>query len=291
MRLSVVISTRNRCQDLAATLRALAGLAPRPDEILVCLDGCTDHTAEMLRAEFPDVMTLVNPTARGSIPSRDRLLRAAIGELALSLDDDSHPVELGFVAAVAATFARDPRLAVLWFPQRTDEFPASLHQTDFGTDRSTGTYPSSGAVLRRSTYLELPGYAGVFEHAYEEPDYALQCIAAGWRVQYHAGLTIRHHYSILNRNERRTHQFHARNEQWSIWLRCPWPWWPLLSARRLLGQARYAARRGPGWLIREPKWWWRTLRGCGPIWRQRAPVAWRAYRRWLRLLRRPESLS
>ena len=79
--------------------------------------------------------------------------------------------------------------------------------------------------------------------------------------------------------------------QWSIWLRCPWPWWPLLSARRLLGQARYAARRGPGWLIREPKWWWRTLRGCGPIWRQRAPVAWRAYRRWLRLLRRPESLS
>jgi GT2 family glycosyltransferase len=290
-RYAAVIATHNRATELARTIRQLHALAPAPDEILICADGCTDGTAVMVRENFPHVTILENPTRLGSVPSRDRLLRTATGELVLSLDDDSYPIEPDFLQRAAEFFDREPRLAVLWFPQRSEEFPASLELLDFGPDTATATFVSSGAVLRRSAYLALPGYPPLFGHSYEEPDFGLQCISHGFLLRRHTGLTIRHHYSGRNRNEGRTHRLHARNEQWSIWMRCPAPWWPVISARRTLGQFRYACGRGPAWIAREPQWWLAALRGARAAWRKRQPVSWSAYRRWLKLLRRPEPLG
>lgn len=288
MRWSIIATTHNRAAELRRTLERLRTLQPAPDEILVCADGCTDETVPMLRASFPEVRLLENPRRLGSIPSRDRLLRTASGDLVLSLDDDSYPLETGLLAAAGRLFAADARLAVLWFPQRSEEFPASLQQTDFGPDQITASYTSSGAVLRRAAYLQLPGYATIFSHAYEEPDYGLQCVAADWRVRRHTQLTIRHHYSPLNRRESRTHHLHARNELWSILLRCPVSLVPFMIVRRAAGQFLYACRRGPGWVVREPLWWWAALRGVPAALRIRRPVTGAAYRRWLHLLRQPE---
>ena len=287
---TVMITTRNRAPDLARTLAVLRELTPPPDEIIVTLDGCTDGSAELLHTHFPSVRVIEHTPGRGSIVSRDRMLREAQSDLILSLDDDSYPIERDFLARSAVLFAA-PEIAVVTYPQRSDEYPSSLTQDDFGPDLWVGSFTSSGAMLRRTTYLTLRGYAICFGHAYEEPDYALQCIAAGHLVRFHAGLTIRHHYSGLNRNERRTHAQHSRNEQWSILLRCPSPWWPLLAVRRAAGQFAYAGRRGVGWVAREPAWWVATLRGVRSAWAARAPVSWTAYRRWLKLLRAPELVS
>lgn len=291
MTVSVIITTRNRQLDLAATLLALRKLDPPPEEILVCLDGCTDGTAGMLQRDHPAVRILTNPTSLGSIPSRHRLIREARSDLVLSLDDDSHPVQTHFLQTCTALFGEDKKLAVAWFPQRSEEFPESLQRTHFGPDCLTGSYVSSGAMLRRSAYLLLPGYAFIFGHAYEEPDYALQCIAAGWKVRQHTGLTIRHHYSPTNRNEQRIHHLHSRNECWSVLMRCPWPWWPLVALKRAGGQFGYACRRGPRWVLTEPVWWLRALRGAPGAWSRRQPVSWPNYRRWRRLLRRPEPVQ
>ncbi len=291
MTVSVIITTRNRREDLDATLQALRKLDPSPAEILVCLDGCSDGSADMLRRDYPAVRVLMHSIPQGSIPSRHRLIREARSDLVLSLDDDSHPVETHFLQRSTELFEADKKLAVGWFPQRSEEFPESLDRSDFGPDCLTGSYVSSGAMLRRSTYLSLPGYAIHFGHAYEEPDYALQCIAAGWRIRLHTGLVIRHHYSARNRNERRTHQLHSRNECWSVFMRCPWPWWPLVALKRAAGQLGYACRRGPRWVLTEPVWWLKALRGTPAAWSHRQPVSWTNYRRWRQLLRRPEPVQ
>ena len=150
-------------------------------------------------------------------------MRAARGDLVLALDDDSYPEQLDCIARIVPTFEQHPKLAVLHFPQRTDEYPETLAQTDFGPERLTRTFPNSGAVLRRSTYLQLPGFESRFFHAYEEPDYALQCVAAGYDVLFSPIITIRHHYSGQARDEIRIHHRHARNELWSTLMRCPFP--------------------------------------------------------------------
>lgn len=285
MSLAISIATHNRVPDLRRTLDAIRGLCPAPDEIIVCADGCTDDTAEVVRRDYPEVTLLENKVSAGSIGSRDRIMRVAKSDLVLSLDDDSYPVEPDFIAKVEDLFRREKDVAVAYFPQRSDEFPESLTATDFGSQKEIGSFANSGAVFRRSTYLQLQGYPTFFFHAYEEPDYALQVFAAGERVIYFPELTIRHHYSGLQRNEIRTHQRHARNEFWSTLMRCPLPYMPFVAGYRMLSQMRYAMSRGSDWVVREPMWWWQGLKGAPYALKQRRPVPWSSYRNWLRLLR------
>ena len=165
----------------------------------------------------------VNQIGLGSVASRDRMMREARGDLVLALDDDSYPEQLDCIARIVPLFEQRPKLAVLHFPQRTDEYPETLAQTDFGPEHLTRSFANSGAVLRRSTYLQLPGFESRFFHMYEEPDYALQCVAAGYDVLFSPVITIRHHYSGQARDEMRIHHRHARNELWSTLMRCPFP--------------------------------------------------------------------
>src|SRR5690242_14651072 len=266
MTISVMITTKNRAADLHRTLQVLQKLSPSPLEVLITADGCTDDTVEMLKAEMSKtemkhLKVIVNETGRGSVASRDRMMREAKGDLVLALDDDSYPEQLDCLDAISSIFRLRSSLAILHFPQRTDEYPETLTQTDFGPEQPTRSFANSGAVLRRSTYLKLPGFEPKFFHMYEEPDYALQCVGAGYEVIYSPVITIRHHYSGATRSEMRNHHRHSRNEFWGVLMRCPFPQCLGLAAYRIFSQFRYACKRGISWVLREPAWWWQALLG------------------------------
>ena len=282
MRVSVMITTSNRLEELQRTLQMLGKLDPTPDEVLVTADGCTDGTVEFLSA-MPNVKFVVNQTARGSVASRDRMIREARGELVLALDDDSYPEQLDCIARFVPLFEQRSNLAVLHFPQRTDEYPDTVAQMDFGHEKLTRSFANSGAVLHRSTYLELAGFEPRFYHMYEEPDYGLQCLAAGYDVIFSPIVTIRHHYSGQARDEIRIHHRHARNEFWSSLMRCPFPFALGVLGWRAASQFRYACRRGWSWVVREPRWWAQAVAGIPYFIRKRKPVSWEAYKRWLSL--------
>jgi len=282
MRVSVMITTSNRLEELQRTLQMLGKLDPAPDEVLVTADGCTDGTAEFLSA-MPNVKFVVNQPARGSVASRDRMIREARGELVLALDDDSYPEQLDCIARFVPLFEQRSNLAVLHFPQRTDEYPDTVARMDFGHEKFTRSFANSGAVLRRSTYLELAGFEPRFYHMYEEPDYGLQCLAAGYDVVFSPIVTIRHHYSGQARDEIRIHHRHARNEFWSSLMRCPFPFALGVLGWRAASQFRYACRRGWSWVVREPRWWAQAVAGIPYFIRKRKPVSWEAYKRWLSL--------
>ena len=284
MRVSIMITTRNRLDELRRTLQMLGKLDPSPDEILITTDGCADGTAEFVNSALPNVKLIVNQPAIGSVASRDRMMREAKGDLVLALDDDSYPEQSDCIARIVQFFQQRAELAVLHFPQRTDEYPTTLAQTKFGSEEHlTRSFANSGAVLRRSTYLQLPGFEPRFYHMYEEPDYTLQCVAAGYQVLFSPIVTVRHHYSGRARDEIRIHHRHARNEFWSTLMRCPFPFILGMLGWRVVSHFRYASRRGWSWVIREPRWWAQALAGVPDFLRKRKPVSWAAYKRWLRL--------
>lgn len=285
LRAAICITTHNRRVELERTITRIGALSPQPDELLVVADGCTDGTADWLRTTHPRTHIYEHTPGRGSVPSRNVMGRATGCDVFLSLDDDSYPVEDDAIARIRKLFENNPRLAVAEFPQRTDEQPESLTQADFGPARYIGSYANSGAAVRKAAFTALGGYVDEFVHAYEEPDFALRCCAAGWQVRHEPALHIRHHFTALLRNECRTHQRHSRNEAWSALLRCPLPWLPAVLAFRAARQLRYAHRRG--WALREPQWWAACLRGIGPILKKRTPLRWRHYRAWMRLVRAP----
>ena len=283
MTVSVIITTRDRATDLQRTCDVVMRLRPAPIEVLVTADGCTDGTADMVADKFPEIMLIANQTAIGSVASRDRMIRQARGDLVLALDDDSYPEQLDCITRFVPFFEQWPTLAVLHFPQHTDEYPETLAQTNFGSEHLTRSFANSGAVLRRSTYLQTHGFESRFFHMYEEPDYALQCIATGYDVLFAPIITIRHHYSGQARYEIRIHHRHARNEFWSTIMRCPLPFAAGIAGWRVFSQFRYACNRGLSWVIREPSWWWQALSGIPYCVRKRSPVSWKGYKRWLRL--------
>jgi GT2 family glycosyltransferase len=278
-----MITTRNRAEALERTCETIAALNPPPVEVLITADGCADDTMNVIRRHAPHATVIINKRARGSVACRDFMMRQARADLVFAFDDDSYPEQMDCIALVTHVFEKKPKLAVLHFPQRSDEYPKTLSQTEFGSEHLTRSFANSGAVLRRSTYLQLPGFEPRFFHMYEEPDYALQCVAAGYDVLFSPILSIRHHYSGQVRSEMRTHHRHARNELWSTLMRCPFPFALGMVAWRVFSQFRYAWKRGWSWVIREPAWWWQALAGVPYCLRKRSPVSWPSYKRWLAL--------
>jgi GT2 family glycosyltransferase len=278
-----MIVTRNRLGDLERTSQVLKNLNPAPNELLITADGCSDGTIEFVRSELPEAKLIVNNRGLGSVASRGRMMHEARGDLVLALDDDSYPEQLDCIARIIPIFEQRAQLAVLHFPQRTDEYPQTLTQTELGSDHLARSFANSGAVLRRSMYLQLPGFESRFFHMYEEPDYALQCVAAGYEVVFSPVVTIRHHYSGQSRDEIRIHHRQARNEFWSTLMRCPLPFALAVLAWRVFSQFRYACTRGWSWVVREPGWWAEALSGVPYFTRKRKAVSWEAYKRWLSL--------
>ena len=285
LRCAVMIPTHNRIDDLRRTLEVVARLDPQPDEVLITADGCTDATVDFLSTQPHRVF--VNRVSLGSTASRDAMIRAATSELVLSLDDDSHPLESDAIARIREMFTRFPRLAVASFPQRTDEQPATLTATDFGPAHFAGTYVNCACAFRRAAFLELGGHYGPFWNAYDEPDFALRCAAAGWQVRFDPAVTIRHHFSGVNRDHLRMHHLHARNEIWSALMRCPAPQLFAVVAFRALRQFGFARKWSWRWMLREPQWWLACVSGARAALALRRPVPWRSYRAWMQLVAQP----
>lgn len=278
-----MITTLNRLEELKRTLKRIETMSPAPAEVWTVADGCTDGTVAYVQKHHPQVNLIVHEKPKGSVESRAKIMNRATGDLVLALDDDSYPEQVDCLERLRILFENRPQLAIATFPQRTDEFPETLEQQDFGPEAPVRSFPNSGACLRLATYRTLPGFEPMFFHSYEEPDYALQCVANGWEVVRTPIVTIRHHYSGLERNERRTHHRHARNEFWSTAMRCPLPQAVVIAGYRVFSQACYAISRGPAWLIWEPVWWWQALIGLPQVLRRRRVLSWHGYKQWLRL--------
>jgi glycosyltransferase involved in cell wall biosynthesis len=290
MTFSVMITTRNRCADLRRTGERLLKLNPQPLEILVCADGCTDDTVAMVRHEFPSFTLFENSPSQGSVSARDKLLRFAKGDVVVSLDDDSYPVNDDFFSQLIPIMEAHPEAAVITFPElRNDNVFASANKRPSSPGHYASAYPNCAAAMWREFYLEQPGFPKFFIHMYEETDYGLQCYSGRAAVWFEPSLVIRHHLSSAQRQPVQRHHQNARNELWSVWLRCPWPQLPAVSLFRIWRQFRYACSEGLGWAAREPLWWLAALGGVIKCCQNRKPIRWPVYYAWMRLARNPIS--
>jgi GT2 family glycosyltransferase len=284
VKISIMITTKNRLADLSRTCEVIRQLDPQPDEIIITADGCSDDTVNFVQEHYPQFKLIINEIGQGSVASRAKMMEIAQGDLVLALDDDSYPEQLDCIARLREFFQDKANIAVAHFPQRTDEYPETLNQTDFGQEYCTRSFANSGACLRRDIYLQLPGFEPQFFHMYEEPDYGLQCVAAGYEVVLTPIITIRHHYSPRSRASFRGHHQHARNEFWSTVMRCPMPQVFFISLYRIFSQAKFITQRqGLNGLFREPVWWWQAVQQLPYFLNKRKPVTWERYSTWLKL--------
>ena len=92
MKYSVVIATYNRAEDLEQTLRSLAGLHPDGAwEVIVVDNNSTDGTrtvVERAGAAFPAPLRYIFERQQGRSPALNAGIRAALGGIIVTTDDD-----------------------------------------------------------------------------------------------------------------------------------------------------------------------------------------------------------
>jgi GT2 family glycosyltransferase len=219
---SVVITTRNRRDDLRVCLHSTLTQSPLP-EIIVVDDASTDGTAAMVASEFPQVVLLHHPQMKGYIVGRNEAAWRATGSVIVSLDDDAAFSAPNIVRDTLAGFD-EPRVGAVAIPYiDVHRTPAVRQQApDPEQPYVTNTFIGTAHAVRRELFMRLGGYREHLFHQGEESDFCIRMLAAGYVVRLGSSDPI-HHFESPRRDFRRMDMFGPRNALLFIHQNVPMP--------------------------------------------------------------------
>lgn len=226
---TIVIMTRNRADDLRATLSRLIDV-PGALPIIVVDNGSTDGTVHAVRRDFPQV-EVVPLGFNAGVAARNEGVRRASTPYVAFADDDSWwaPDALEWVTAA---FDRHPTLGaviahVIVEPAGTDD-PVSSMMRDSPLDGDPALpgipvlgFLACAAAVRRRAYLEVGGFDARLHFAGEEALLAADLAASGWAVRYLPEVRVHHQPASRRAPTLWRQRREVRNALWTLWLRRP----------------------------------------------------------------------
>jgi GT2 family glycosyltransferase len=260
-RVTVVVATRDRREQLLASVGRLVALPERP-HVVVVDNGSGDGTPEAVRTAYGQVTVIEARRNLGAV-ARTVGVRAARTPYVAFSDDDSW-WEPGALARAAAVLDTHPGVGLLAARILVGEEgrldPVCQLLRDSPLPRPPGLpgpavlgFVACGAVVRRSAYLGVGGFSPVVFFLGEETVLAEDLASAGWDLVYCEDVVARHHPgSAPPRHPGRRRRLQARNAILSAWLRRP-------AGSALRETSAVVSRTGPdGWralgsaLLRSP---------------------------------------
>ena len=168
---SILITTKNRIDDLKFTLVKIQHLIDRTDvECVIYDDGSSDGTTNYITQNYPKITLHTNKTSRGYLYCRNKMLNETQADYAISLDDDAHFVTKQPLEKIANYFNQNPKLGLLGFrvfwskenPERTfsNELPLRMK-----------SFVGCGHVWNMKAWRTIPNYPEWFVF-YGEEDFA-----------------------------------------------------------------------------------------------------------------------
>ncbi|XKK38605.1 glycosyltransferase [Nocardiopsis sp. ARC36] len=226
-RVTVVVATRNRVDELRRTLRHLEKLDPRP-AVVVVDNASTDGTAEAVGSAFPDVQLVRRPHNTGCVARNTGVLYADTPYVAFC-DDDSWWAP-GALERAADALDAHPRMALVAASVAVgeEERPDPVNQ-----DLLRSPLPRSGglpgprilgflacaAVVRRSAFEEVGGFDALLFFGGEEALLAQDLAAAGWELCHLRDVLVHHHPSAVRPPGVWRRSLEERNALLTVWLR------------------------------------------------------------------------
>jgi GT2 family glycosyltransferase len=226
-RLSIVVLTYNRVDEVLRTLACLCRLPERPP-IIVVDNGSADGTAAQIAEHFPQV-ELVRSEANLGAAGRNLGVERVRTPFVAFCDDDTC-WEPGALALAADLLEHHPQVAVLscrvvvGASGEPDPTCALMAASPLPTDGLPGPsligIMAGASVFRTEAYRAVGGYEPRLFIGGEETLLSLDLLARGWRLVYAAAVVTRHQPSQIRESQLRRRLL-ARNAIWVAWLRLP----------------------------------------------------------------------
>lgn len=257
MKISLIICTRNRAEQLRRCLASVERLTCRHAwELIIVDNGSSDGTAALVRAFRDRVkvdLKLVNEPTPGLGRARNAGIAQATGDILAFTDDDCYP-EPDFLEQIVKVF-EDP--AISYMGGRILLYEATDAPFAIRTDTNRTTIPPSSFIpagliqganmaVRRSLIETIGGFdpmlgAGT-AFACEDVEFVTRASTAGFEGGYFPGPVVYHHHG-----RKPGEAFQSRNRTYDYARGAYYAKFILKSQTRIL-----AAKH----------WWWRTTWQC-----------------------------
>lgn len=217
--ITILITTKDRPDDLRRTLQDLRRQDYPFMEMIVIDDGSADPLEPIVREAWPDAVYVREPASRGCPQRRSEGFLLAKGDYIVELDDDSSPVGRDALSLAARFMEDNPGVGVVGFHICNAEvLPGNYSRP---TAKYASNFVGCGALLRTAAVREVGGYRAFFEGEWEESEYSLRMIKAGWSVFFLPDVLIHHRVSPLQRRAARAWTRAFRNKLWAMAIHYP----------------------------------------------------------------------
>jgi glycosyltransferase involved in cell wall biosynthesis len=197
IKFSILITTKNRLNDLKFTLKTLTPLFSNEEvEIILYDDASTDGTDLFIKTYYPQIRFFKNTISLGLIHNRNVLLNSCLGDYAISLDDDSHFLSDNFLGDIESYFENHPICGVIachiyW---GTESFSSVSPTTELPI--RVKSFVGCGHVWNLKAWREIPNYPEWFVFYGEEEFASMELYRRGWEIHSVPSLFVQHRVQL-----------------------------------------------------------------------------------------------
>jgi glycosyltransferase involved in cell wall biosynthesis len=214
---SILISTKNRLDDLIFTLQKIKHLIDRTDvECVIYDDGSNDGTSSHITQNYPEITLHTNKISKGYLYCRNKMLNETKADFAISLDDDAHFVTNEPLESIADFFEQSPKAGLLGFRVFwSKQNPGSTFSSDLPIRMKS--FVGCAHVWRMSAWRTVPNYPEWFIFYGEEDFASYQLFKKHWEIHYLPEVLVNHRVDIKARKNNADYDLRLRRSLCSGW--------------------------------------------------------------------------